>query len=115
MIEYLDDEMVVSKNKDQWQVVTNNMVYKTPEKRLRKECGRYDFMSQYLSSHHDAISTVGSMNLLRSVSVKNVHSTQFNITSSTQWSVVYNIGERSIDLVSRRDFRNKDHFELNKK
>ena len=115
VIEYLDNEMVVSKNHNQWQVVTNNMVYKTSDKRLRKECGRYDFMSQYLSSHHSAISTVGSMSLLRSVSVKNVYASQFNITSSTQWSVVYNIGERCIDVVSRRDFRNKYHFELNKK
>jgi hypothetical protein len=114
VIEYLDNALVVSKNDDPWQVITNNMVYKTSVKRLRKECGRYNFMYQYLSSHHSAISTVGVMNLLRSVSVNKVYSPQFDITSSTQWSVVYNIGERCIDVVSRKDFRNRYHYELNK-
>jgi hypothetical protein len=112
VIEYIGNEMVVSKNQNPWQIVTNNIVYKTSDKRLSKECSRYSFMSQFLSSHHNAISSVGSMKLLRNVSVNRVYSPQFNIISSTQWSVVYNIGERCIDVVSRRDFRNQYHYEL---
>ncbi len=113
VIEYINNEMVVSKNQNPWQVVTNNIVYKTSEKRLSKECGRYSFMSQFLSSNHRAISGVGSMQLLRSVTVDKVYSPLFGITSSTQWSVIYNISERCIDVVSRRDFRNQYHYELN--
>lgn len=112
VVEYVNNEMVVTKNQDPWQAVTNIVVYKTSDKRLRKECGRYNFLSQYLSAHNAALSTVGSMNLLRSVSVNRVYSEQFDITSSTQWSVIYNISERYIDVVSRRDFRNKYRYKL---
>lgn len=112
VIEYVNDEMVVSRNQNPWQTVTNNIVYKTSDKRLSKECSRYNFMSQFLSSNHSALSGVGSMNLLKSVSVSQVYSKQFDITTFTQWSVIYNIGERSIDVVSRRDFRNQYHYDL---
>lgn len=112
VIEYVDNAMVVTRNKEDWQVVTNNMVYKKSDKRLSKECNRYSYISQYLSTHHAAISTVGSMNLLRSVAVNQVYSQQFDITSFTQWSLVYNIGKKSIEVVSRRDFRNTYSYTL---
>ncbi len=114
VIEYLDNSMVVTRNKDPWQIVTNELVYKKSDKRLRKECARYSFMSQFITSHHAALSSVGSMNLLRSVSVDKAYSKQFDITSSTQWSVVYSINTLSLDVVSRRDFRNRFHYKLGK-
>lgn len=112
VIEYLNNEMVVSENQKPYQVVTNDIVYKTSEKRLSKECARYSFMTHFLTSNHAALSTVGSMSLLRSVSVDKIHSSQFNLTSSTQWSVVYNVSEKSFEVVSRRDFRNRYQYKL---
>jgi len=42
-----------------------------------------------------------------------VYSQQFDITSSIQWSVIYNIRKRCIDVVSRRYFRDVYRYTLN--
>ena len=112
VIEYLEDEMVITENDDPYQVVTNDMVYKNSPKRLSKQCNRYNYIYQNLSSNHRALSAPGIMMILRSVAVEKAYSSQFDIYSSTQWSVIYDLGERSLSIYSRRDFRNEYHYEL---
>lgn len=113
VVEYMDEEMLISGNEDPYQVVTNDIVYKTSPKRLSRQCSRYNYMYQYLSSHHAALSGTGIMMVLRSVAVEKAYSAQSGIHSSTQWSVIYDIGERSIDVYSRKDYRNRYHYDLN--
>ncbi|MBE9509628.1 MAG: linear amide C-N hydrolase [Bacteroidetes bacterium] len=114
IVEYLDNKIVFTRNRKSWQAVTNTMVNNKSEKQLRKICNRYFTMSQYLSSNNGSISTMEAFNLLRNISIEGAYSSQFNIYSSTQWSVLYNLDKRSIDVVSRRNYDNVYHYELNK-
>ena len=112
IVEYLDNKMVFTSNRNAWQVVTNTMVYNKSEKKLRKICNRYFTISKYLSSNNGSISTEEAFNLLKSVSIESSYSSQFDIYSSTQWSVLYNLGKRSINVVSQRNYENIYHFEF---
>jgi hypothetical protein len=111
VVEYKDNELVVTPSDDEpWQVVTNTMVYKQSTKKLRKSCSRYNWIDQYLEANHNALSTIGIRGLLSNVSVNKVYSPQFDISVTTQWSVIYNISERCIDIYSRRNYRNNYHY-----
>jgi len=114
IVEYLDNKIVVTRNRKSWQAVTNTMVYKKSEKQLRKACNRYKVVSQYLSSNNGLLSTAEAINLLKKVSAKGSYTSQFDLYSSTQWSVVYDLKKRSIDVVSRLNFDTIYHYELNK-
>ena len=114
IVEYLDNKIVVTRNRKLWQAVTNTMVYKKSEKQLRKACLRYKVVSQYLSSNNGLLSTTETINLLKKVSAKGSYTSMFDIYSSTQWSVVYNLGQSSVDIVSRMNFGTVYHYELNK-
>ncbi|MCK4344017.1 MAG: hypothetical protein KAX05_01935, partial [Bacteroidales bacterium] len=105
---------VITRNRKPWQTATNTMVNKKSEKRLRKSCNRYNAMSQYLSSNNGSLSTMEAFNILRNVSIEGAYSSQFDIYSSTQWSVLYNLDKRNIDVVFRRNYDNVYHYELNK-
>ena len=71
-------------------------------------------ISQYLSSNNGILSTEEAFFLLKKVSVKGSYSSQFDLYSSTQWSVVYNLKKRSIDIVSRMNSGTVYQYELNK-
>lgn len=114
IVEYLDNKIVITRNRKPWQTATNTMVNKKSEKRLRKSCNRYNAMSQYLSSNNGSLSTMEAFNILRNVSIEGAYSSQFDIYSSTQWSVLYNLDKRNIDVVFRRNYDNVYHYELNK-
>ena len=114
VVEYIDNEMVVIRNKGPWQAVTNTMVYRNSDKKLRKACSRYNFISKYLEAHYNSLLSAGAFNILRDISVVRVFSTQFDITTSTQWSVVYNLPEKSISVVSQRKYGEKFNYSLDK-
>ncbi|MDX2442729.1 MAG: linear amide C-N hydrolase [Bacteroidales bacterium] len=112
VVEYTDNMIVITRNKKTWQVVTNTMVYKKSENSLRNVCNRYKAMSQYFASNNGSVSTSDALNVLRNVSIEGEYSSQYNMYSSTQWSVSYNLNKRYIDIVSERDYDNIYHFEL---
>lgn len=112
IVEYFDNKIVATKNRNTWQVVTNKMVYKKSERELRKICDRYYTLSKYLSTNNGSISIGEAFNLLKSVSIENSYSSQFDIFSSTQWSVLYNLDKRSINIVSQRNYEKIYHFEF---
>jgi len=112
VIEYIDNAMVVSRNDGPWQVVTNTMISGSSKKKLRKLCGRYNYLSKYLEAHSRSLLEPGAFNLLRAVAVDRVISSQYKITVSTQWSVVYNLPEKSLSVVSRRNFAKQFSYSL---
>ena len=114
IVEYLDNKIAVTRNRESWQAVTNTMVYKKSEKQLRKACNRYKEISQYLSSNKGFLSTEEAFDLLNKVSAKGSYTSLFDLYSSTQWSVIYNLGKKSVDIVSRMNFDTVYHCELNK-
>ena len=114
VIEYLNNKVVVTRNKEPWQVVTNTMLYKKSEKQLKNTCNRYKLISQHLSSKSALNSTGEAFSLLEKVTAKGSFSAQFDIYSFTQWSIVYNLTKRNFDVVYREDFENAHHYELNR-
>ena len=112
VVEYIDNNMVITGNKGPWQAVTNTMVYRNSDKNLRKSCSRYNFISKYLEAHYNSLLPAGAFNILRDISVVRVFSTQFDITTSTQWSVVYDLPGKSISVVSQRKYGEKFSYSL---
>lgn len=112
VVEYIDNDLAVTRNDGGWQVVTNTMVQGKSEKKLRKGCGRYNYLSQYLEAHSRALLEPGAFNILRAVAVDKVINSQFKITTSTQWSVIYDLEEKSLSVVSRRNFATRYSYSL---
>lgn len=92
LIEYVDGEVVVHKNLKAWHVATNFTVARvdgTPA----GQCSRYDLITRTLEDAGGILSTDRAMDVLQQVS-----------QSNTQWSIVYDLSNLTIQMALGRDF-----------
>jgi hypothetical protein len=87
LVEFYEGEMVVIPNEDVWQAATNFFLTRAgnhPE----DQCWRYERMTTSLINSAGQCSAAEAMSILEDV-----------FQESTQWSAVYNISTREIDIV----------------
>ncbi len=99
LVEFHDGEMVVVPSEAGWHQATN-FVHSAVES-PRDACWRYDRVYETLESTGGVLDVDGAMDLLGEVA-----------QPSTQWSVVYDQGNREINLVMRQQFDDVHTFEL---
>lgn len=87
VIEYVDGNMVTTRNQDQYQVVTNYTLYHNPEQKgFGKD--RFDQIETRLQQNKGVITEKDALELLK----KNV------IPGDEQWSAVYNLTKKSVQI-----------------
>ena len=95
VVEFHQGEMVVFRNDTPWQVATNFLLAST-NGNVQGQCWRFDLISQRLLDLGGQISPQDSIRLLEEVS-----------QDHTQWSILYHMTGRDIDIVMGRDYSGK--------
>lgn len=93
LIEYHEGETYIfrSTEDEPWQLGTNFPVVRT-NGNPAGECWRYDTIAETLENSQGEMTSLQAMELLQHVA-----------TETTQWSIVYDLGERIMNLAVRRD------------
>jgi hypothetical protein len=92
IVEYVDGEAIVTRGQDPWLVATNFLITEVQPEGANGPCWRYMQAYEILSQHHGHISPRTAMKLLEDVS------------TSTIWSIVYNLSTGNVDLAMGRDY-----------
>lgn len=107
VIEFVDDEPVVLRTDEPWQVSTNFVISEVPEDERTTVCDRYQTVSQTLERAHGQITEGEAMSLLSEVSSNSPQ-------TPTMWSVVYNMTTGEIQVVVGRRYDTAYAFQLDK-
>ncbi|MFZ6030563.1 MAG: linear amide C-N hydrolase [Chloroflexota bacterium] len=101
LVEFSGGKMVVIENEGNWHAATNFLVSETGGNPAGL-CNRYDLITQHLSSAQ-SLTTQDALALLKSVS-----------QSSTQWSMVYDYSQHTVQVAMGRDYNTVHTFSLDK-
>jgi len=103
LVEYVDGEMVVLSSAEPWHLATNFYVRTAGEGPVAPAgaCERYDRMLDALRTSEGFLNVTQGLDLLQQVS-----------TERTQWSVVYDLSERSVLVVMGAGFETVYTFDL---
>lgn len=101
VIEFVDGKMVITKKKRNYQVVTNFTLYNNPAlKGFGKD--RYENIENELERCQGIITEYDALELLK----KNV------IPGDEQWSAVYNLTKKRVEVTFSRDYDHVYNYEL---
>ena len=100
LVEFYQGEMVVIPNERHWHMATN-FVRASIEGSAAGGCSRYDLLNARLKETEGQLSVQGALDLLSDVSQR-----------GTQWSVVYEISTREIEVIMGRQYDNVHTFHL---
>jgi hypothetical protein len=101
VIEYLDGEMVVTRNEGPWQVSTNFLLAEERPAGAASSCWRYNLAYERLAQANGVLSAADAMALLEDVS-----------QPITMWSVVYDLGSGAVDVALGRQYERVHSFRL---
>ena len=102
VLELADGEMRAIYNTESWQVATNSPLYNVSLTQARLQCSRFRHIYDRLASAQGILTWQQGMNLLEDVGY-----------TYTQWSIMYNMTDRSLELALDFDFSEYYHFEFN--
>jgi hypothetical protein len=100
LVEFYQGEMVVIPNERHWHMATN-FLRASIEGSAAGVCSRYDLLNTRLTETEGQLSVQGALDLLSDVS-----------QGGTQWSVVYGISTREIEVIMGRQYDNVHTFPL---
>lgn len=103
LVEFYQGKMEVFRNEDPWQLATNFLVASVGG-RTQGQCPRYDIISQRLQETGGRLSIQDALSLLADVSQGGPQA-----QSSTQWSVVYDMAGRDVNIVMGRKYTREVH------
>jgi len=103
LVEYVQGEMVVLPNEEPWHLATNFFVTECGNQPDAAQClcPRYDRMGTTLRSQAGVLRVPEALDLLHAVS-----------NAMTQWSVVYDLSQRSVHVVMGMEFETVHTFDL---
>lgn len=103
LVEYVDGEMVVLLNERPWHLATNFFVSRAGEGPIAQagQCPRYDQLRNTLRPADGVLQLTQALDLLHQVA-----------NGTTQWSVIYDLSQRSVHIVMGGSFDKVHSFEL---
>jgi len=100
IVEFVDDKMIVIRNNEAWQVSTNFIIYGSGAQE-NSACWRYNSAYNMLRNADGNVSAAQAMNILQ------------NVSSSTKWSVVYNLMTGDVVTVTEMNYNRQIKFNIN--
>ena len=107
VVEFIDGEMNVLRNRDPWQVATNFVISDTMPEGATSSCSRYNTTYETLEQTEGHVSHQEAMALLHNVSQSGSY--------PTIWSTVYNMTTGDIQVVMGRKYEQVNTFRLEMK
>jgi predicted choloylglycine hydrolase len=104
VIEYINGELVVTPNRDPWQVSTNFLICVDKPKDAKTQCWRYNTAYKVLSDVRGSMSQDEAMSLAKRTA-----------QGHTVWSIVYNMTTGEIRLAMGRNYDRIHKFRLRMK
>lgn len=101
VVELFDSSMKVLPNSEPWHAATN--FYLSPEK-APEDCRRYDTLTDTLRSRRGELTPQGGLDLLKRVKLSGRY--------ATQWSAVYDLGRREVDLTVGGQYEKVHRFSV---
>jgi hypothetical protein len=101
VLELADGEMQAIYNTEPWQVATNSPLYNVSLTQARLQCPRFRYLYEQLALAQGVLTWQEGMGLLENVGY-----------IYTQWSIMYNMTDLSLELALDFDFSNYYHFEF---
>ncbi len=107
VLEWRDGMMHLVKDSGDWQVVTNTEMFEVPLEERRHQCGRYKSLTKAMDGQDDTMTWQQAMDALVDARQKNKTTTidGQKLKVSTQWSAVFDTGERTMYLALGDDYR----------
>ena len=117
VLEWHEGKMQVIRNKADWQIATNTEMYDVSDQDLCRSCGRYNSIYDMLSAAPDTFSWQYAMNALYSAKQKNniYHFPSGPLNVSTQWSAVFELKERAVNVCLQSKYDKVYRFKLQSK
>ncbi|MDX2473622.1 MAG: hypothetical protein QNL91_07910 [Candidatus Krumholzibacteria bacterium] len=114
VLEWRDGSMHLVKDPGDWQVVTNSDMFEVPLADRRRRCDRYGSLAKSMGGQEGTMTWQQAMDALVDARQKNKTSIidGQKLKISTQWSAVFDTGERSLYLALGDDYRTVYRFEI---
>ena len=101
LLELADGQMQAIPNTESWHVATNSPLYNVSHSQARAQCWRYRTIDDFLSVRDGSLTMEQGMEILETVGYE-----------YTQWSIVYDMNQRRLDLALDFDFNRFYRFEF---
>ena len=108
LVEFWQQETIITRASDKALFATNYLVSQVPEEARAGLCARYDGIADRLAEVDGTVDTPGMMAILAAVRQEIPEYPEFG----TQWSIVYQLAERSMHLVIERAYDVVQRFDL---
>ncbi len=107
VLEWRDGMMHLVKDTGDWQVVTNSDLFGVAVDERRQSCDRYDSLCKSMAQQAETMTWQDAMDALVKTRQKNKTQTidGERLKVSTQWSAVFDMGERAVYLVLGENYR----------
>lgn len=112
VVSYVNDEMVVTQKKGDWQCATNFYLHKVPFKYEKQGMDRYEKLVERLTEKKGVLSLDDGMELLHYVNIVSTEPDEKGRVYSTQWSSIYDLQNPSLTICADRDYENKYTFSV---
>ena len=99
ILEYFDDQVVVIRNPDPWQVITNFEVGNPDNQNQEPSCQRYNLVEDALEHSEGVLNIEGGLDLLSQASI-----------NGTLWSISFDMTTQEMDIVLHRQYENVFHL-----
>jgi len=100
LVEYYSGDMYIYANEQPWHLTTN-FLRSSVDDPTEGGCWRYNKIDAHLIETNGLVDTQAAMQLLADVS-----------QNSTQWSILYQMSNGSINVVMGQQYQNMHHFQL---
>jgi hypothetical protein len=98
LVEFINGEMIVTRNDQPWHLATNFLVAAAPGE-PEGQCWRYDLIARTLKNNNGILTPEGALELLNAVAQPN-----------TQWSIVYEMSSQQVSIVMDGMYDTVDSF-----
>ena len=105
VIEYRDKKLVVTRNREPWQVCTNFKILQADPEEIRSRGYRYPIVYDALKARNGKVSEEEMQDIVQSVNVNSP-------SVKTEWSSLYNLTTGKLLFFTARDFDHPDEYHL---
>ena len=104
VVSYVENEMVVTEKKGDWQCATNFYLHDVPFEYEAQGMDRYDKMVERLTKKKGVLSAKEGMDMLDYVAIISTEPDEEGRVYSTQWSSIYDLTNHSLTLCADRNY-----------
>ena len=112
VVSYVDNEIVVTEEKDGFIAATNFYLHKVPFKYEKQGLDRYAILEKTLKEKKSVLTAEEGMSLLNAARITGTDPDEKGRVYSTQWSSIYDLTNPALNLCADMDYENVYVYEV---